>query len=347
MVLDPELGWTLGTKRSKRGYRTNAAGFRATREYSPSPPPGVLRLAAFGDSFTHASGVANPVSWAAQLERRTPGLEVLNFGIPGSAPDQALLRYRREGIGYHPHVVLLGFMSENVSRMVNTFRPFYFPNSGMAFSKPRFGLRGGELVLWPNPLPDAAAYRRLLADPERELPRVGEHDYFYQRRSRRSRLDFLPSVRMAWVLREHFLDQPIVRGGVYNTRSEAFRVSVEVVDRFYREVLAQGSLPVVVLFPQRGDIADHRDGRPLLYGPLLDAFRERGLLTVDLMAAFDRYDPQRTVMRRKFIHYPPEGNEWVARYLADWLREQRLDTPGAVVPRVAGARDRLRVKPAS
>ena len=50
------------------------------------------------------------------------------------------------------------------------------------------GLEGERLVLYPNPLPNKEAYRRLLADPPRELPRVGEHDYYYQRRSQRSRL---------------------------------------------------------------------------------------------------------------------------------------------------------------
>lgn len=323
--IDPVLGWTLGPNRARRGYRTNSDGLRASRDYSREAPPGVLRLAAFGDSFTHASGVANPLTWAARLERLRPATEVLNFGIPGSAPDQALLRYRRDGIGFHPHVVLIGFMSENVGRMVNTFRPFYFPNSGMALAKPRFGLRGGDLVLWPNPLPDRAAYRRLLDDPARELPRIGEHDYYYQRRSHRSRFDFLPSVRLVWVLRERWLDQPIVRGGVYNPRSEAFQVSLRVVETFYAEALDQGSLPVVLLFPQHDDVSRHRDGEVPLYAPLLAALRRRGILTIDLMAAFDRYDPQRVLLRRRFIHYTPAGNEIVSQYLRDWLREQGID----------------------
>jgi hypothetical protein len=55
----PELGWTV-----RRGgaapplYRANAQGFRGEREYAPDPPAGVLRLAAFGDSFTHGDDVA-------------------------------------------------------------------------------------------------------------------------------------------------------------------------------------------------------------------------------------------------------------------------------------------------
>jgi hypothetical protein len=340
MVADSELGWVVGKSRKVRGYHSNSAGIRSNHEYAPVPPPGVLRIGAFGDSFTHASDVANPVTWEMQLEGMVPGLEVLNFGVPGYGPDQAFLRYRREGVAFHPHIVFIGFMSENVGRVVNTFRPFYFPNSGMAFGKPRFALDGSALLLYPNPLRDDDAYRKLLADPAHELPRVGEHDYYYQQRSRRSRFDFLPSVRMAWVIHERFA-QPLTLGGVYNPRWEGFRVSVRMVEQFYREALQHGSLPVVVLFPQRSDLRDHRDHRPLVYGPLLAAFHRDGLVTIDLMDAFDRYDPQGALVLRKFIHYPPDGNTMVARYLVDWLRAQKLDTPAAAEERMQAERHRL------
>ena len=56
--------------------------------------------------------------------------------------------------------------------------------------------------------------------------------------------------------------------------------------------------------------------------------------------AFDRYDPRHTLVKQKFIHYPPEGNEWVARYLADWLRENKLDGVDAVRARLAAERQR-------
>jgi hypothetical protein len=328
--LDAELGWTVGPSRSRRGYRSNSRGIRADREYAPVPPPGVLRLAAFGDSFTHASDVANPQTWSRRLEELAPGLEVLNFGVPGYGPDQAFLRYRREGPAMHPHVVLIGFMSENVGRMVNTFRPFYFSRTGLAFGKPRFTLRGDGIELQPNPLPDLAAYERLLADPSKVLPQVGRHDYYYQRQSRRSRLDFLPSVRLAWVVRNQYFDQPVKVGGQYNPRSEAFQVSVRVVAAFYRQVLEDGALPVVVLFPERRDLRLRSEGKEVAYATLRGAFRERGLVTVDLLDGFTRLDPGLTLAGEKFVHYPARGNRMVARYLWDWLREHGLTTPQAV-----------------
>lgn len=327
VVFDPELGWTIRPNGSKRGYRTNRYGIRASREYALQPPPGKLRLAAFGDSFTHASDVPNGETWHVRMEEMNPRVEVLNFGVPGFEPGQALLRYRRDGMKFHPHVVLIGFMSENINRVVNTFRPFYFPRSGVPFSKPRFALRGGDLVLIPNPLPSEDAYRELLRKPEEVLPRIGENDYFYQRSSKRNPLDFLPSVRIGSIFSNQYLHQPTTRGGVYNIKSEAYQVTRSVLEEFYKEAAENGSLPIVVLFPERRDIRARREGKTVIYQPLLDELRGKGYRVIDLLDGFERYDPQGEMIQKKFIHYPKSGNRMVARHILDYLEKNGLATP--------------------
>jgi hypothetical protein len=330
LIFDADLGWTVRPNGQKGLYHANSKGLRATHEYDLEPAAGKLRIAAFGDSFTHASGVPTGFTWEEKLEELDPGLEVMNFGIPGSDPGQGLLRYRREGHPYHPAVVLIGMMSENINRMVNTFRPFYFERSGLPFTKPRFAYDGDRLVLLPNPIRSLAEYRGLLRDPERLLPQLGEHDYFYRRYHRRSRFDHLPSVRFARVIADQYFDQPIVLHGVYNVHSEAYRVTVGVLDQFYREVLAQGSLPVIVLFPQRSDLVARRSGRPARYQPLLDDLKGRGLRFVDLAEGFARYDPAFDMTRKKFIHYPNEGNAMAARTIHDYLGREGLTSPAGV-----------------
>lgn len=337
VIFDPQLGWTIRPNGSKRGYKTNRHGIRASREYSLQPPPGTLRLAAFGDSFTHASDVPNGETWHHRIEEMDPRIEVLNFGVPGFEPGQAFLRYRRDGVKFHPHVVLIGFMSENVNRVVNTFRPFYFPKSGVPFTKPRFALRGSELVLVPNPIDSEDGYRELLRDPERVLPRLGENDYFYQRSSHRSALDFLPSVRIASIFSNQYLHQPTLSGGVYNTRSEAYRVTLRVLEEFYKEAGANGSLPILVLFPERRDIRARREGRTVVYQPLLEELRGKGYRVIDLLEGFERYDPRGEMMQKKFIHYPKSGNRMVARHIVDYLEKNGITTPDGVHRKMADA----------
>ena len=332
LVFDAELGWTIRPNGQKPGqYRANSKGLRATREYSLAPPPDKVRVAAFGDSFTHASGVAEGFSWEERLEALEPGLEVINFGIPGSDPGQALLRYRREGAAYHPGVVLIGMMSENINRMVNTFRPFYFGRSGLPFSKPRFDLQGGKLVLRENPIRSIEQYREVLDKPETWLPRLGEHDYFYRRDNRRSRFDFLPSVRFARVMGAQYFDQPVHQpNGLYNTRSEAYEVTFRVLDQFYREAIANGSLPVIVMYPQRKDVRLRSKGSEVTYKPLVDDLRGRGYRVIDLGEGFQHYDPQAKMAKKGFLHYPEEGNEMAAQWIRDVLAKEGLTRPEGV-----------------
>jgi hypothetical protein len=331
MMFDPELGWTIRPYGNRPQYKANSKGIRATREYDPAPPADRVRVAAFGDSFTHASGVPTGFTWEEKLEGLEPGLEVINFGIPGSAPDQALLRYRRLGKQYRPAIVLIGMMSENINRMVNTFRPFYFAKSGLPFSKPRFAVRGGELVLHENPIRSIDEYRALLKDPEAWLPRLGRHDYYYQRNNRRSRFDFLPSARFARVIGNQYFNQPILLpNGLYNTRSEAYQVTFRVLDQFYREALENGSLPVIVLFPQRRDVRLRHEGEKVTYQPLLDELRQRGYRVIDLGDGFERYDPEAEMTKKNFLHYPRAGNQMAAQWIRDVLVEQGLTTPEGV-----------------
>jgi hypothetical protein len=51
---------------------------------------------------------------------------------------RAYLRYHQEGKRFRPHVVLIGFMSENIRRAVTVYRPFYQPESRAPLAKPRF-----------------------------------------------------------------------------------------------------------------------------------------------------------------------------------------------------------------
>jgi hypothetical protein len=331
MVFDADLGWTIRPNGNKPQYKANSKGMRATREYALEPPADKVRVGAFGDSFTHGSGVPTGFTWEEKLEEALPGLEVMNFGIPGSDPGQGLLRYRREGVQYRPAVVLIGYMSENINRMVNTFRPFYFARSGIPFSKPRFAVQGGKLELVPNPIRSIGEYEELLRDPERMLPRLGEHDYFYQRFHSRSRFDFLPSVRFARIVRNQYFDQPIfLPDGRYNPRSEAYRVTLRVLDQFYREALGHGSLPVIVLFPQRKDVRLRHERKPVTYQPLLDDLRRQGYRVIDLADGFEKYDPQAEMARKNFLHYPKVGNLMAAEWVRDVFVQQGLTTPQGV-----------------
>ncbi len=323
----PTLGWTLRPGGASGLYRANAEGLRSDRDYAAAAPPGVLRLAAFGDSFTHGDGVANDETWERQLEALDPQLEVLNFGVLGYAPDQALLRYEQDGLRYRPRIVLLGVMPENVVRIVNVFRPFYSSRSDLPLAKPRFLLEGESLRLLPNPLPSLSDYAALIRDPAALLPRLGAHDYFYRTRARPGPFGFYAPVQLARLFLQQRRLRPadqVFRQGAYNPDSEAFHLLVRLTVEFDRVARAHGALPVVLLLPDRSDVLRSRDSRaPRRYEPLRAALARSGRPWFDLLDAF-REPSAGSVDELVRGHYTREGNALVARTIREWLASSGL-----------------------
>lgn len=295
IVLDPALGWKLQPGYRKGRQQTNAAGLVATREYAQRPTAGLVRIAAFGESFTQCV-VPNGATWGQALEDSCRGVEVLNFGVAAYGPDQAYLRYAREGRGYHPDIVLIGYMTENIWRLVNVFRPYADPmNSPLV--KPRFRLVGGDLELIPAPLKNRDELRGLLTLNTDAAMRdwLGEHDNFYRRytyapppavvrRSSLARLTFFTLQMVEWKLKDLSRLDIVDSRGCYNRGSEAFRILEALLLRWTGEVVSDGAVPVVLLFPQKSDIERWRKrGGPKQYQPLLDFIREKGIRGIDLM----------------------------------------------------------------
>lgn len=325
VAFSPTLGWAL-----KKGYqsemnRINAAGFRSDREYSATPPDGKIRIATFGDSFTYGDEVANEDAWQEQMMKGKSDLEALNFGVGAYGLDQAFLRYRQDGIGYRPHMVMIGFMSENIARNVNVFRPFYFPNTASPLTKPRFKIEKDTLTLLENPVQELGRYEDLLSSPETFLPLIGNEDYWFRTKYKRGRFDILPSVRLYKVVRYELFTERLIKKGVYNDGSEAFRVTVKIFDSFVKKVLQERSLPVILLFPTKGDVMIHRGSEKKMYAPLVDYLKERNYPYLDLMDAFQgqgRYNKVDDLFLT--YHYSPLGNRLVATHLLGRLRQADL-----------------------
>jgi hypothetical protein len=203
IIINPVLGWAIKPNGFNRILKANSQGIRANKEYQLSPADGSIRIAAFGDSFVHCDGVKNEDTWEEQLSSLKAHLEVINFGVGGYGLDQAFLRYKTEGRLYHPHIVLIGFMEENLNRLVNVFRPFYVP--GLPFTKPRFIVKNNQLILLTNPLKNLEDYNILLNNPKSLLSKVGENDYHFKAEIKEGVLDFSPSIRILKILYNQIL----------------------------------------------------------------------------------------------------------------------------------------------
>jgi len=332
---DAVLGWTV-----RPGFRSELCtigrdGRRRDPE-RPDPTAPAVRVAAFGDSFTFGGDVADRHSYPEALARLDAGLLVENFGVPAYGLDQAFLRYQREGRPTRPQVVVIGFMAENIFRNVNVFRPFYRPPSQVPFAKPRYrpGRPGqADLTLIANPLPRLEDYRRLLARPAETLAQLGRHDHFYRTELRAGAFDRSAAVRLVKLAKEQLSPgNGIERGGYYDTDSEAFRVTTGLFTAFYERALRDGAQPVILVFPERGDLDRWRRKHTKRYTPLLQFLAAKEYRVVDAMTALDAAGSELTVDDLIPAHFTPLANQKVAEYLLEQLRGFGLVPPGAEPP---------------
>jgi SAM-dependent methyltransferase len=133
----------------------NADGIRSNREYRRTKPANTQRLIVLGDSMPAGQFVSNDNRFSELLERRVPGLEVINLALEGSGTDQQVLVYEELGLQFdHDLVVLLPFL-QNIRRNMVDAREAIDPTTGTRIlrPKPRFELIDGNLVLRNVPVP--------------------------------------------------------------------------------------------------------------------------------------------------------------------------------------------------
>ena len=330
---DPTLGWTNkanGEKKSacsSRTMKSNSSGIRSDREYDLVPPADVIRIAAFGDSFTHCEDVENNETWEANMESLNKGLEVLNFGVAGYGLDQAYLRYLKDGLKYKPDIVLIGFMTEDILRHPNNFRPFVNRTTHLPLSKPRYLIKDDGLVLMPNPISKLEDYRILLDNTPAFLNNLGANDYYYSNSYKSSPFDVSPTVRLiklaAAEIKKFIVTYTNSGNGYNNQKSESYIITLRIFDAFYNEAIKNNSIPIILIFPSHDDIFRYKNYNTKIYSPLLTYFDSTGYKYIDLTDVLSENEEDKA-WNDKCGHYSPYENRVAAEYILDYLRKNSM-----------------------
>ncbi|MBZ0166773.1 MAG: SGNH/GDSL hydrolase family protein [Candidatus Omnitrophica bacterium] len=320
----PRLGWSIKPNGARGDYRANSQGLRADYDFSLTPTEKV-RIGTFGDSFVHCDEVTNDQTWQEHLNRLDPQVETMNFGVGGYGMDQAYLRYLQDGRKFKPDIVLIGFMTENPTRNMSIFRPFYLPHSMLPLSKPRFHSVGNDIELIENPLDTLSDYQRLL-DNEKDVRLELSHlDYFYFYRYGEHPLDFFLTVRLLKMLKGMYLrpQQKIFNRYEYNTQSEIFIVSMRIIEKFVASVREDGAIPIVVFLPNSGDFWRLKEKDSKNYRPFMEIMDKKGIpyfdFTAELLEDILNDEDPATFYSPRY-HFSGKGNDYMARYIYRYLK---------------------------
>ncbi len=281
-TFDSRLGWTTKPGRTADRWvsTVDATGVRSNGE-TPSPvgPP----ILAVGDSFTFCDGVDDGDTWEAQLERLL-NRRVLNAGVPAYGLDQAVLRAELLVERYQPDLVLLPFISDDITRAELSFY--------QQQSKPYFELVNGSLGLRNVPV------ARVTVHPRFETLR--DHSLLAEA--------IFSRIARRWPERD-----------TSNKRAhrDGENVSVSLLARLDRLQRSRGGRFIAVALATNGRIGDnHR------LPAVVRRARANGIVVFDLAA--DILNGAAGSLDGLFGpsgHYSPGMNSWVATRIAAFLRE--------------------------
>lgn len=260
---DPYRGWALipGAEGWQRDegvayVKMNREGFRGP-EYSRTKPPGTLRIAVLGDSYTEAQQVPFPQTFCSVVQRelaeRLVGsnalgmhvkrVEVMDFGCDSYGTAQELMTLRHQAWQYSPDIVVLAFFPGNDLRNNSVVmegdkcRPFYV-------------YRGGKLVLG-GPFWDSRIFRmecmiRFESRHLRILTLMGEaRDVIREWMRHRLQTNARPKPSKP-IGSEPGLNDLIYRAPSTPVWRDAWRVTEGEIEMMHREVAARGKMFLVV-----------------------------------------------------------------------------------------------------
>lgn len=292
---------------------------RWTGDAGAGPP-----ILAMGDSYTRGDGVPDGASYPAQLARRL-GRPVVNHGVGGYGPVQAVLKFQRVARQYPgARSAVLGIVDDDLFRMLNSYRPVYFPNTAGMFAFQPY-MRGA--VRQPNPNgPEPAPYPEFLA----RVRRAFREDYWALA---------APRFPYSWALLDS-LARPGTRlrllalvdfARVLGTPEVRIALGA-VVTEFVDSAEGAGIAPVVLFIPHA---PAYRGVFDALVAELGRRFGSRAVVAAvhDARYRWDRY------LRHPHCHPTPYGYGMIAEEAARAIRDAETrggarppSTPGAPTP---------------
>jgi len=324
-VYDELLGWTIGSNRAGRDglYASSAEGIRSPQSgVSYKKKPAACRIALVGDSFAFGDDVTFEESWGHQLELALHSrCQVLNFGVPGYGVDQTYLRYIRDVRSWNPDIIVFGLINDDIYRTLSTYAFLIWPDGEIPFAKPRFVINGDRLSLQnvPTLTPEQIFSRESI----RTLPHI-QLDVEYHE----SEWD-----RPAWRLFHHsylFRFVTTLYPRWEKEREETSYETLKAVNRslvknFVQIAQAEGSVPLVVYFPEPSDYQHSAPRPPGFVANAIAMLGEAEIPHIDLTPCIAALDASKRFAAGG--HYTSEGNRAVAACLHDVVSSTLIAGP--------------------
>jgi lysophospholipase L1-like esterase len=282
--------------------RINSHGFRG-RDIPYARNGSSRRVVVLGDSHVWGFGVEEEDTFGRVLERTIADLEVVNLGVSGYSTDQELLLYQDEGYRYSADAVILMVAHNDLWANTRTIE-------SSVYGKPRFLMKGDELVLDNHPVPPPSWLKRTAFD-------LSARSHLLTRALRvldRSRRAATRSAQASPA--DTSMLPPAGAGKGRFPRGRADLMTARLILELQRSVARkQPSAQLLVVF------ADLRDG---LGRDAVEYVRQFGVASVALDGLIDPFNP--TWHLPDGLHWTSQAHLKVAEALGEHLRSLFLES---------------------
>ena len=284
--LDPQLLYQL---KGSASLGLNSAGFR-NAEFGPKTTE--RRIVVLGDSFPMGLAVDAHETFPKQLEKRLMKTSVLNLGVAGYGPDQALGVLKRYALALAPDTVIL---------------TLYPPNDFMDLVKNKIYRIKGDVIVenYPNPVEEILPPFRLpialrLIATGRYLPQSDE-------------------ARLEEIL---FADKDLMELQSQEDIELSTQLLRHVLQEFKRELYQRKIRFVVVILPSYTEIQGEQRGKAAFNTErrAREVSLSEGILTLDLTEDFVAWQGAPLYLDDD-RHLNQTGHAFVAQLLANRLSE--------------------------
>jgi hypothetical protein len=326
VLFHPVLGWDYPPRLVYKDAKGVSYSHGSQGERRCSTEFDTTLIATYGDSFTYCDEVGDANTWQTFLAEKLQ-TNVLNFGVCGHGPDQALLKYELHE-ETRAKVVILGVMPENINRVVNIYRPFYTHTDPVRGTKPIFFKDKSKIRLIPNPITSVAELSRL--DQEQFLEELGKFDYWYQLDKSLPKFSF-PYTLSFYGWRDKAFAQLAARvqgsfkGRVrhpWNLYEEEGPLSIMcyIADRFVASARSRGAEPLIVIMPHSGYVNEITDDGMVRAANFVEYLAAKGYPFLDAVQSVADMRPSKQDLDNWYQgHATAEGNRVVAEILNRYL----------------------------
>lgn len=207
----------------------------------------------------HCTGVEDRETWQEYLSLLVEQ-DVYNFGTGGYGTDQAYLKFLEIYPKVKTPIIILGLTTENINRIANVYRPFYFL-TGLKLTKPRFKIVKDKLILLKNPIRNKDEIMKL--QNLRFINEIGQNDFWYNRNNypifkfpySKIIINKRLWLEIIWKIKGHKIDDicPQPWSNLWENK-EATDIMFKIFESFVNKVESEKAIPIIMVIPEKSEV---------------------------------------------------------------------------------------------